>query len=399
MKKICLVVVGLYVSLLNAFSQTTDTAQYKSRTLKLDEVNLVSSYYHQDGNNSSVTGGIGTEKLSDLANSIDVKLSLYDKHGRKHGLDIDAGVDYYTSASSDKIDLKANSSASSSDVRFYPSVSWTRENEKKGTTIGLNASYSTEFDYQSFGIGASVFQKSKNRNAEFGFKAQAYFDAVSMILPTELRQGGGRHDDDDDDYPTSARNSYSGTFSYSQIVNQRLQLMVLLDIAYQNGFLALPFHRVYLNNNAVRSELLPSSRFKLPVSLRANYFLGDNIVLRSFYRFYHDDWGLNAHTAELEASVKINPFLSVAPFYRYYTQTAIDYFAGYKEHTTADNFYTSNYDLSKFNSQFLGAGVRFVPPKGIFGIRHWNMVELRYGYYKRSNTLHSNIITLNLKFK
>jgi hypothetical protein len=33
------------------------------RTLKLDEINIVSAYYAQDGNHSAVTGGIGTEKL------------------------------------------------------------------------------------------------------------------------------------------------------------------------------------------------------------------------------------------------------------------------------------------------------------------------------------------------
>lgn len=398
MKKICLAVVGLYINLLSAFSQTTDTA-YKNRKLKLDEVNFISSYYHQDGDNSSVTGGIGTEKLTDLANVIDVKLSRYDKYDRKHTFTGEIGIDHYTSASSDMVDLKANSSASSADLRIYPSVSWAMENEKKGTTVGLNASSSTEFDYQSFGFGASFFKKSKNKNTEFGIKAQAYLDAVKLILPIELRTNGGGGDDDNDHYGTSSRNSYSGTLSYSQIVNERLQLMMLLDIAYQNGFLALPFHRVYLNDNTVHSELLPSSRFKIPVSLRANYFLGDKIVLRSYYRFYHDDWGLNAHTAELETSIKLTPFLSVAPFYRYYDQTAIDYFAPYKEHTTADDFYTSNYDLSKFNSQFFGAGFRIAPPKGVFGLQHWNMVELRYGHYDRSNGLHSDIVSVNLKFK
>ena len=77
MKKICLAVVGLYLNLVAVFAQlspTQDSTQYKNRQLKLEEVNLVSSYYHQDGDNSSVTGGIGTEKLTDISNLIDVKL-------------------------------------------------------------------------------------------------------------------------------------------------------------------------------------------------------------------------------------------------------------------------------------------------------------------------------------
>lgn len=86
MKKISLAAIGMYLSILSAFSQnnTTDSSTYKSRKLTLDEVNFVSGYYHQNGNNSAVTGGIGTEKLTDFANTIDLKLSKYDSKNRKH---------------------------------------------------------------------------------------------------------------------------------------------------------------------------------------------------------------------------------------------------------------------------------------------------------------------------
>lgn len=50
------------------------TSPYKLKTIKIEEINLVSSLYHQEGNNSAVTGGIGTEKLTDVANSLDIKL-------------------------------------------------------------------------------------------------------------------------------------------------------------------------------------------------------------------------------------------------------------------------------------------------------------------------------------
>ena len=68
----------MYLILLSSFAQTKptqDSTQYKSRKLVLEEVNFVSSYYHQDGDNSSVTGGIGTQKLSDFANIIDIKFA------------------------------------------------------------------------------------------------------------------------------------------------------------------------------------------------------------------------------------------------------------------------------------------------------------------------------------
>lgn len=380
---------------------TQDSTQYKDRKLALEEVNFVSSYYHQDGNNSSVTGGIGTEKLTDFANIIDIKFAKYDKRYRKHTFTLEGGIDTYSSASSDKIDLTANSSASSHDIRYYPSISWLVENDKKGTGFGLSASASKEFDYQSFGFGINFSKKSKDNNREIGFKAQAFLDQVSLILPIELRtsSGGSGRYREHDDYPSSARNSFSGSITYSQIVNQKLQLLFLLDLAWQKGYLSLPFHRVYTNNGLVHSEVLPSSRFKIPIGVRANYFLGDKIVIRSFYRFYHDDWGLTAHSADLETAIKITPFFSVSPFYRYYRQSAIKYFAPYQVHTPADIYYTSNYDLSKFDSHFIGAGFRMAPPSGIFGNPHFSMIEIRYGHYLRSTNFNSNIISLNLKFK
>src|SRR6476469_1283378 len=153
MRKLSLAAIGMYVSILSAFSQTSrtqDSVLYSTRKLKLDEVNFVSGYYHQDGNNSAVTGGIGSENLTDFANTIELKFSKYDSRFRKHSLGFEMGIDHYTSASSDKIDPYTISSASRSDTRYYPSASWSIQNEKKGTTFGLNASFSKEFDYRSF---------------------------------------------------------------------------------------------------------------------------------------------------------------------------------------------------------------------------------------------------------
>jgi len=101
----------------------------------------------------------------------------------------------------------------------------------------------------------------------------------------------------------------------------------------------------------------------------------------------------------LEVPVKITPFLSVSPFYRYYSQSASKYFAPYKQHTNAEEFYTSNYDLSKFRSSFFGAGIRCAPPAGVFGITHLSMVELRYGHYMKNIDMSANVVTLNLKWK
>ena len=193
MRKLSLTVIGMYVTILTAFSQNqspSDSSVYKSKKLTLDEINFVSGYYQQNGNNSAVTGGIGTEKLTDFANTVELKLSKYDSKLRKHSFDFEMGIDHYSSASSDKIDPYTISSPSYSDTRFYPSLTWSVENEQKRTTFGLTGSFSKEFDYVSKGFGASFTKASKDNNREFTAKLQTYLDTWSIIYPVELRTGG-----------------------------------------------------------------------------------------------------------------------------------------------------------------------------------------------------------------
>jgi len=341
-----------------------------------------------------VTGGSGTQKLTDIANVFDIKLAKYDRKLRKHTFDLEVGIDHYTSASSDKVDLKANSSASYADNRIYPSITWSVENEKKGSTFSAGISSSSEFDYQSFGANIGFSKKTKDRNGEFSARLQGYYDQVHLIAPEELRGVSGVKDQG-----SSTRTTMAASLSWSQVINKNLQVSFLADLVNQQGFLSLPFYRVYFVDGSVHQEKLPDRRFKLPLGFRANYFLGDRFIIRTYYRYYKDDWGISSHTVNLEVPVKITPFFSISPFYRFYNQTAVKYFAGYQQHTALDEFYTSNYDLSKFNSNFLGAGVRLAPPGGIFGIQHFNMIELRYGHYTKNIAMNANIITMNIKLK
>ena len=398
MKKIC-ISVGLLVSLLRMGYAQTPT--YEKRKLKLEEINLVSSYYQQDGNNSAVTGGIGTEQLTDFAQSIDLILKTTDRRNRQHTLAFDLNIDHYTSASSDRIDPLTVSSASRSDTHIYPSVSWNVRDEVRRTTRGVSFAYSTEYDYKSYGLSLNFSKSSADNNREVSLKAGAFFDTWTVILPPELRPegyGSGAHGDLDP-VAYKPRNSYSAGLSLSQIINKRLQVFFTLEPAFQQGLLSTPFHRIYFTDGAETVERLPGSRLKLPIGVRLHYFMGDHIILRTFYRYYIDDWGMQAHTVNLEMPIKLTSFIAASPFYRFSHQTAVRYFAAYGQHAPTDRYYTSDYDISGFNSQFLGAGLRLAPPGGLAGVRQWQSVELRYGHYLRSTGMVANSLTLLAKLK
>jgi hypothetical protein len=394
MKKISLTVLGMYFTLLAGFSQNSSTGDstYRTRKLRIEEANIVSSYYQQDGDNATVTGGLGSQKLNDISTSFDVKFVRYDRANQKHSFLLELGIDHYTSASSDKIDPSTISSASHEDNRFYPSVNWSMENENKGSTVGAGLYYSTEYDYHSFGGSINFSKKSKSANGEFSAKLQAYIDQISAIYPIELRTSSNTNE------RNKKRNTFSGTFSWSQVINHSLQVMLEGEMVYQQGYLSLPFHRVYFNDNTVHVEKLPISRLKIPIGFRASYFLGDGFIIRAWYRRYYDDWNIKSNTFQLETSIKFNPFYSVTPFYRFYQQTSADYFAPYASHSTIDDYYTSNYDLSKFISHFFGLGFRMAPPNGVFALQHFNTLEVRYGHYRKNINLNSNIISIHVKF-
>jgi hypothetical protein len=431
MKKLSLSVIGMYLMMAQAFSQTpvTDSSGYKPKKLKLDEVNLVSSYYDQTANKSAVMGGRtdskGNGDVTDFANGIDVTFIGWDKKQRKNSLALGLGIDYHTAASQAYVD--SNGTARNDGTRIYPTLSWLRENDKKGTSFGLGAYYSAESNYYySVGLNGSVSKKNKH-NGEFSLKVVGFFDQIKMIYPTEfipvtkappvdsalqlhyITTASGRSELVNSSgqtvgkssapvVPSKPRNTLTASLSFSQIINQRMQGSVELDMVYQNGYLGLPFHRVYYNTGRDTIENLPSQRFKLPIGFRLNYFLGDNIILRSYYRFYADSWGLVSNTFNLEMPVKITPFFSISPFYRFYTQTAARYFAPYAVHTEQEQYFTSNYALAAFNSNLFGAGLRLAPPRGVFS-NSLRILELRYSHYTQTTDLNANIISLNLTFK
>lgn len=397
---------------------TADTG-YSSRKLHVDEINLVSSYYSQDGNHSPVTGGIGTEKVTDIANGLDLKLVWNGNNQNKNTLSLGLGYDAHTSASAAFVNKTGASETGG--TRIYPSVDWTIEKARTGNSFGVGAYLSSEYNYQSFGADMHFAVKTRDKNGEFAFKLQAYLDQVKLIYPSEFipvtttivngttvvttasgrttTSGGGSSKSSAASVPSSPRNTYTGSLSYSQMINSRLQVMVLADVVAQDGYLSLPFHRVYYNTGKDTIERLPSSRFKLPIGLRLNYFAGDNLIIRTYYRYYTDNWGINGSTANLELAYKISPFFSVSPFYRYYTQSAARYFAAYGVHTVKEQYFTSNYAYSAFNSNFFGAGVRIAPPKGVLGWQNLHDMEIRYGHYSQSTALASNVFSVSLSFK
>ncbi|SDX57545.1 DUF3570 domain-containing protein [Hymenobacter psychrophilus] len=370
------------------------------------EVNILGSYYQQDGTHGAVQGGRGTEYLTDVTPTIILNIPL-DTVSR---LTANIGADFYASASTDRIDGVEGlylSTPSSRDTRIHADFGYSRENRAKHRIVGLGAGVSKEYDYFSVNVVGSWAKSSRDGNREFSAAGQVYLDQAKLIYPIELRTGQQL-------VPTDKRQSYNLSMVYSQVLSQRLQVALSTELVYQHGLLSTSFHRVYFREpgiTAPKVEQLPQNRFKYPVALRVSYFASDFVQLRGFYRFYNDNFGITAHTFELETPIKVTPFFVLYPFYRYHNQTAAKYFAAYAQHSIAEQYYTSDYDLSAFSANKYGLGLRYSPVYGIsrfktpFGngqggrrVAKFKSLDVRYAYYQRNNNFNANLISFDLAF-
>ena len=421
-----------------SYSQTAQdsTKVYKKRVLETAEVDFLTSYYSQDGDNAAVSGGIGTEELTDITGSFVVSIPLNDDDV----LTIDAGVSAYTSASSSNVNpfdggqmadpFVASSGASGEDTWTNVTSSYSHNSDDHNDIWSAKLSVSTEHDYFSAGVGGSYTKLFNEKNTELSVSGNVFFDSWSLIYPSELRTTSNDGDDDDDDFninnyvitgnpnytpqfipfESSRRNSYSLGFGFSQILHKNVRGSLVLDFVQQQGLLSTPFQRVYfadVEDSFVENfqladdvERLPDNRFKIAVGGRLNWYLNETFTVRTFYRYYFDDWEITSHTASIEIPIKITDKFTLYPSYRFYNQTAADYFRPYESALSTDEFYTSDYDLSEYSANQIGFGVSYTD---IFANAHiWKLglksIDLKFYQYNRDTSFSSNIITTGFKF-
>lgn len=408
MKKISYLILFLFSSIIYA---QDSTSTYKKRVLDATEVDFLTSYYSQDGNNAAVTGGIGTEKLTDFTPTIVVSVPL----NADDVLTIDAGVSAYTSASSSNIDpfdsdgradpFVASSGASSSDLWAGGNLSYAHSSDDRNNIVSGKVSLSSEYDYFSVGFGGSYTKLFNEKNTELSVQANVYLDTWKLIYPIELRESPTFRE-----LGRKNRNSYSLGLGFSQILSKNVQGALSLDVVQQQGLLSTPFQRVYFSDFPDRFredfqladdiERLPETRFKLAIGGRLNYYINEMFVIRTYYRYYFDDWGITSNTASLEIPIKINDKFTLYPSYRFYNQRAADYFYPYNIALSTDEFYTSDYDLSEFSANQYGVGIGYTDIFTKFELVSFGLksVDLKYNYYERNSGLHYNLISAGFKF-
>jgi hypothetical protein len=281
------------------------------------------------------------------------------------------------------------------------------------TLTSFAYSYSSESDYWAHTISASEAVDLWQKNTTLG---------LSMtwgINHAALRSGATSF------IPVGGLQTWTTIFTWTQVLSQTLLGVAEYDLGIlgfgdelghvtgspngSTGFQANPYRMVNLGGSPTR-EVVPFQRIRQSVQASLHWMIPTRnrivpyLVFRPSYRFYWDDWGVNAHTVELRSHVPVGP-VELRLTGRYYNQGSASfaslvngtpsYPSGMGKHCTAclsdasrGLFYTSDPKLYAGDTFFLDVRLAFslrdLAKFRRLPLREWlsgGFIEINYGHY------------------
>ena len=233
--------------------------------------------------------------------------------------------------------------------------------------VELEISRSSEDDYYSKGIALSDAWELNQKNTTLSYGFNYLDDSV---------QDGSTH---------RSKHSYDWFTGVSQIIDKDTVVTANLTFGYNEGYLNDPYKIV--QRNEVQSipdglggtidvpvvniypENRPDTRFRQVLQLEARrYFTPADGVLNAVFRLSHDDFGITSETLQLEWRQNLGDAFQVVPFFRYYHQSAADFFVQTLNGTNVNDpvnpdsngtNYSADYRLSAFDAISGGLRLRY----------------------------------------
>jgi hypothetical protein len=220
-------------------------------------------------------------------------------------------------------------------------------------------SYSTEHDYISYGgaLNYSLDLNQKNTTLNLGWSHDA--DSILANSATYIYQD--QHKDTDD-----------FLIGVNQLLSPRTVLTANFTYRNARGYLNDPYRGVMFdaypqfdpNNPSLFGESRPARRQSYIGYVSLTQFITPlRGSAEGAYRFYHDTFGIDAHTVELAWHQKIGRRILLSPEFRYYRQSAASFygthFAGDPSDPTNPTpipaYYSADYRLSRLETFTYGA--------------------------------------------
>ena len=161
-------------------------------------------------------------------------------------------------------------------------------------------------------------------------------------------------------------------WSYRAAVSQILTPKLSLELAYEaiidEGYLNNPYRSARYLDDSVASgfawepEVYPGTRSSSAVSLHGQYFLWYRAAVHGMYRYYTDSWGVNGNTFRIGYTHPVGERWIFEVDYRWYDQTAADFYSDLFPYADSQNFVGRDKELSTFDSQMITVGATWQLP-------------------------------------
>ncbi len=197
------------------------------------------------------------------------------------------------------------SGASIDETRKDILASLRRQYENGAFTVSLG--YSDEKDYTAYN-GAVEFEKlSVDRLTTYSGGLGYSSDTVEPVQTA----GINRIDSED-------KWSLNGFVAAATVLSPVWQVQAGLFSGLSDGYLSDPYKA---------RDMRPDSRQSWGITGRSRYYLkAMHAALNADYRFYSDDWGIEAHTLELAWQQEFGDQVRLVPSVRYYSQSQADFY-------------------------------------------------------------------------
>jgi hypothetical protein len=157
----------------------------------------------------------------------------------------------------------------------------------------------------------------------------------------------------------------------SQILTPTLMMGLAYELVSDEGYLNNPYRSVrYLDPDspagyAYQPEVYPHTRVSNAASINARYYLPYRAAVSGEFRLFTDTWGIDSTTAKLGY---VHPWREKWIFelgYRWYDQSAADFYSDLFPRADAQNFLARDKELSTFTSHMITVGTTYqLPPLG-----------------------------------
>ncbi len=247
------------------------------------------------------------------------------------------------------------------DTRFGLSTLYT-DKFSPDLFIDYAAHISMEFDYLSIGTGIDLKHDFNQHNTSLLFGLNFEYNRVHPVgnipVPFAFMQPPGQAQPRGE--ASTSRRVRGLSFGFNQIINTQSLLQVKYSYAEASGYLTDPYKIISLIENPTGNTLnylfehRPNSRTLQSIFTAYKHsFSGD--VFDLSYRYYWDEWDIRSNTLDIRYRKKLSGEIFIQPHFRYYTQTAADFFThSISDNLTLPDFASADFRLAEFNAYTLG---------------------------------------------